>query len=69
MEVAASHRTELAVSDELLRVAGRDCALYKSGALHGPIETKIRGRSGSLAVWLWSDIEVASPSSDCSSQR
>jgi adenylate cyclase len=69
MEVAASHRTELAVSDELLHVAGEDCELYRSGALHGPIETNIRGRSGSLPVWLWSDIEVASPSSDCSSQR
>jgi adenylate cyclase len=68
MEVAASHRTELAVSNELLHVAGEDCELYKSGALHGPIETNIRGRSGSLAIWLWNDIEVASPSSDCSSQ-
>jgi adenylate cyclase len=69
MEVAASHRTELAVSNELLHVAGEDCELYKSGALHGPIETNIRGRSGSLAVWLWNDVEVASRSSDCSSQR
>jgi adenylate cyclase len=69
MEVAASHRTELAVSNELLHVAGEDCELYKSGALHGPVETNIRGRSGSLPVWLWNDIEVASPSSDCSSQR
>ena len=55
MEVAASHGTELAVSDELLQVAGEDCELFKSGAIQGPIETNIRGRSGSLAVWLWKD--------------
>ncbi|MGA9951608.1 MAG: adenylate/guanylate cyclase domain-containing protein, partial [Bradyrhizobium sp.] len=29
MEVAASHGAELAVSDELLHAAGRDCALFK----------------------------------------
>jgi adenylate cyclase len=66
MEVAASHRTELAVSDELLRMAGRDCELHKSGALHGPIDTGIRGRAGSLAIWLWKDTEVAT--NDCSSR-
>jgi adenylate cyclase len=53
MEVAANHGVELAASDELLRAAGRDCALYKSGVLTGPRDTRIRGRSGSLAVWLW----------------
>lgn len=53
MEVAASHRTELALSDELLQAAGRDCALFRSGVLVGPNETRIRGRSGTLAVWLW----------------
>jgi adenylate cyclase len=53
MEVAASHGAELAVSDELLRAAGRDCALFKSGELVGPEETRIRGRSGSLVIWLW----------------
>jgi adenylate cyclase len=53
MEVAANHGVELAVSNELLRAAGRDCALYKSGVLTGPRETRIRGRSGSLAIWLW----------------
>jgi adenylate cyclase len=41
MEVAASHG------------AGRDCALFKSGSLAGPEETRIRGRSGSLTIWLW----------------
>ena len=53
MEVAASHGAELAVSDELLHAAGRDCALFKSGCLAGPEEARIRGRSGSLTIWLW----------------
>jgi adenylate cyclase len=53
MEVAANHGVELAASNELLRAAGRDCALYKSGVLTGPRETRIRGRSGALSVWLW----------------
>jgi adenylate cyclase len=53
MEVAAEHGEELALSDELLHAAGRDCALCKSGVLTGPNETRIRGRSGSLAIWLW----------------
>ncbi|MEA2821328.1 MAG: adenylate cyclase [Bradyrhizobium sp.] len=53
MEVAANHGVELAASNELLRAAGRDCALYKSGILTGPRETRIRGRSAALAVWLW----------------
>jgi adenylate cyclase len=53
MEVAANHGVELAASNELLRAAGRDCAPYKSGVLTGPRETRIRGRSAALAVWLW----------------
>jgi adenylate cyclase len=53
MEVAASHGAELAVSDELLHAAGQNCALFKSGSLAGPEETRIRGRSGSLTIWLW----------------
>jgi adenylate cyclase len=53
MEVAANHGAKLALSDELLHAAGRDCALFKSGVLTGPNETLIRGRSGSLAIWLW----------------
>ncbi len=53
MEVAANHGVELAASNELLRAAGRDCALYKSGVLTGPRDARIRGRSGSLAIWLW----------------
>ena len=53
MEVAASHGSELALSEELLKAAGRDCALFKSGTLAGPKEVRIRGRSGSLTIWLW----------------
>jgi adenylate cyclase len=53
MEVAADHGAKLALSDELLHAAGHDCALFKSGVLTGPNETRIRGRSGSLAIWLW----------------
>ena len=53
MEVAASHGAELAASDELLHAAGPDCALLNSGSLNGPEEARIRGRSGSLMIWLW----------------
>jgi adenylate cyclase len=53
MEVAASHGAELAASDELLHAAGPDCALFNSGSLNGPEEAPIRGRSGSLMIWLW----------------
>jgi adenylate cyclase len=56
MEVAASHGADLALSDELLRAAGPDCAVYKSGALTGPVETAIRGRSGTLMIWLWRSV-------------
>jgi adenylate cyclase len=53
MEVAASHGVELALSDDLFQAAGPDCALLKSGDLVGPETTGIRGRSGSLMIWLW----------------
>ncbi len=53
MEVAAGHEVELAVSDELLHAAGRNSSLFDVGVLTGPIETRLRGRSGSLAVWFW----------------
>jgi adenylate cyclase len=57
MEVAANHGMQLALSDELVRAAGRECAVFESGVLTGPHETWIRGRSGSLPIWLWrSDI-------------
>jgi adenylate cyclase len=52
MEVAANHGVELALSDELLRAAGHS-AVFKSGVLIGPHQTRIRGRSGAIAVWLW----------------
>lgn len=54
MEVAASHGVELALSDELLHAAGQD--LFKSGSLTGPEKSRIRGRSGSLMIWLWRSI-------------
>jgi len=53
MEVAAKHGVQLAVSNELLRAAGHECAVFRSGAVTGPNDTQIRGRSGTLAVWLW----------------
>ena len=53
MEVAAGHGVELALSDELFRAVGRDRSLFEAGALTGPVETRLRGRSGSLDVWLW----------------
>jgi adenylate cyclase len=53
MEVAARHRAAFALSDELLKKAGPDCALRSQGLLTGPRQTRIRGRSRSLAVWLW----------------
>ncbi len=53
MEVAAKQGALLALSDELLREAGAECALYAFGVLTGPKETLIRGRSQALSVWLW----------------
>jgi adenylate cyclase len=53
MEVAAKQGALLAVSDELLRRAGPESVLFASGTLTGPRETRIRGRSQALSVWLW----------------
>lgn len=53
MEIAAAAGADVAVSHEMLQVAGSDNALYRSGSLAGPRQTDIRGRSGTLAVWLW----------------
>lgn len=53
MEVAARHGAALAVSDDLLRQAGPGSALHESGILTGPKETRIRGRTRALSVWLW----------------
>jgi adenylate cyclase len=53
MEVAAKQGAALAVSDDLLRQAGPGCALFGSGILTGPMETRLRGRSRALSVRLW----------------
>ena len=53
MEVAAKQGAALALSDDLLRQAGPECALLQFGVLTGPRETLIRGRSRALSVWLW----------------
>ena len=53
MEVAARHDVRLALSDTLRIAAERTGARLKTGSLAGPVETQIRGRSGSLTVWLW----------------
>jgi len=53
MEVAAKQGALLALSDDLLRQAGSECALFAHGVLTGPRETRIRGRSQALSVWFW----------------
>lgn len=53
MEVAARDGAALALSNDLLRQAGPNCALFEFGVLTGPSETRIRGRAGALSVWLW----------------
>ncbi|KAA1178556.1 adenylate/guanylate cyclase domain-containing protein [Rhizobium tropici] len=53
MEVAASNRAEIAISDELLLSAGRDSTPFREGNLEGPIEASLRGRAGTLTIWLW----------------
>ncbi|MCP4620799.1 MAG: adenylate/guanylate cyclase domain-containing protein [Bradyrhizobium sp.] len=53
MEVAAKQEAALAVSDDLLRQSGAATALREFGFLSGPQETRIRGRSKTLSVWLW----------------
>ena len=53
MEVAAKQGMALALSDDLLRQAGPECALFDFGVLNGPKEERIRGRARALSVWLW----------------
>lgn len=53
MEIAARHGAEVALSDDMLRQAGKDSAMLTSGSLTGPSEMQIRGRAGLLNVWLW----------------
>lgn len=54
-EIAAAHHMDAAISDEFLTAAGSECALFKSGVVKGPVEKPIRGRSASIALWLWHD--------------
>ncbi|BCH30300.1 adenylate/guanylate cyclase domain-containing protein [Mesorhizobium sp. L-8-10] len=51
MEVAAAAKAQAALSDDLLQAAGPECLAPTS--LSGPQPTQIRGRSGSIDVWLW----------------
>ncbi|OCK55287.1 adenylate/guanylate cyclase domain-containing protein [Bradyrhizobium sp. LMTR 3] len=53
MEVAARHDVRLALSDTLRVAAEGAGARLKTGSLAGPVEAQIRGRSGTLTVWLW----------------
>ena len=53
MEVAARHDVRLALSDTLRVAAEGIGARLKTGSVAGPVESQIRGRSGSLTVWLW----------------
>ena len=53
MEVAASRGAELALSASLLDAAGPDALPSQAGQLTGPFETKLRGRSGSIAIYTW----------------
>jgi adenylate cyclase len=55
MEVAATEGALLAVSDDLFRQVGPQCALLTVGVLTGPREMRIRGRSQTLSVWFWRD--------------
>ncbi|WP_274628078.1 CHASE2 domain-containing protein [Arvimicrobium flavum] len=54
MEIAAAHGADMAMSDEMFQATGCDAPRFAAGRLQGPVETDIRGRSGSLSVWLWS---------------
>lgn len=53
MEVAASHNADVALSDDLHRAAGAACSVFGSGFLEGTFPTAIRGRLGSIPIWLW----------------
>jgi adenylate cyclase len=59
MEVAAKEGVALALSDDLLRQAGPECALLEFGVLTGPRETRIRGRSRAISVWLWRNDSIS----------
>ncbi len=58
MEVAASHHADLALSDDLHRAAGEACSVFEAGILDGTFSTSIRGRSGTIPIWLWREDPV-----------
>jgi adenylate cyclase len=53
MEVAAQNDAQLALSDALLVAA--DYPGDPDSTLKGPLDTPVRGRSGTVAVWFWRD--------------
>jgi adenylate cyclase len=53
MEVAASGQMEVALSDDLFRAAGATTSVFSLGTLQGPLMAPIRGRTHTIAVWLW----------------
>ncbi|WP_320109662.1 adenylate/guanylate cyclase domain-containing protein [Rhodopseudomonas sp. P2A-2r] len=53
MDVAKSHGAEIALTDDLLRKAGPNSPVQTSGVLNGPEDVQVRGRTGSINVWLW----------------
>lgn len=53
MEIAAAHDADVAFSDELHHAAGAACSVFESGLLDGTFPTAIRGRAGSIQIWLW----------------
>jgi adenylate cyclase len=59
MEAAAQQGVRVALSDTLRIEAERSGARLKIGSLAGPVQTRIRGRSGSLTIWLWRDERTA----------
>ena len=59
MEAAAQQGARVALSDTLRIEAERSGARLKIGSLTGPVEVRIRGRSGSLTIWLWRDEPTA----------
>jgi adenylate cyclase len=58
MEVAAENEADLALSADLYRAAGEE-VLPSTGRLQGPVQSRIRGRSGIMSVWLWRDKQDA----------
>jgi adenylate cyclase len=55
MDFAAQNGAELAVSEELLRAAGRE--RFEPGSLDGPVSARLRGRTGAVPVWLWRPVQ------------